>query len=147
LYPSRNGNTVGTWEGDHASCTLYSTEPVFVDLLRIPGIDFQPGVIDSWAPQTLTNTEECGTNKRLEWSLWDKEVPRVKNVRQRSRMYDKEVACLNNVRQRSAWSEECETKKRLVWRMWDKEAPVIKNVRQRSAWSEEYEKVSACNLE
>jgi hypothetical protein len=26
-----------------------ATEPVFVDLLRSPGNDFQPGGIDSWA--------------------------------------------------------------------------------------------------
>ncbi len=30
-------------------------EPVFGNLLRSPGIDSQPGGIDSWAPTTLTN--------------------------------------------------------------------------------------------
>jgi hypothetical protein len=31
-------------------------EPEFVNLLRSPGIDSQPGGIDSWAPETYTNT-------------------------------------------------------------------------------------------
>jgi hypothetical protein len=31
------------------------TEPELVNLLRSPGIDSQPGGIDSWAPKTFTN--------------------------------------------------------------------------------------------
>ncbi len=31
-------------------------EPVFVNLSRSSGIDYQPGEIDSWTPKTFTNT-------------------------------------------------------------------------------------------
>ncbi len=31
-------------------CCLMYTEPLFVNLLKSPGIDSQPGGIDSWAP-------------------------------------------------------------------------------------------------
>jgi hypothetical protein len=31
-------------------CVAVTAEPEFINLLRSPGIDFQPGRIDSWAP-------------------------------------------------------------------------------------------------
>jgi hypothetical protein len=41
--------------GDNNYPTYY-TEPVFVNLLRSPGIYSQPDGIDSWTPKTFTNT-------------------------------------------------------------------------------------------
>jgi hypothetical protein len=39
-----------TNDGQSAADDLLRTEPVFVNLLRHPRIDAQPGGIDSWAP-------------------------------------------------------------------------------------------------
>jgi hypothetical protein len=38
----------------------WNAEPVFVNLLGSPGIDYQPGGIDSWAPEAFTYTGNSG---------------------------------------------------------------------------------------
>jgi hypothetical protein len=45
-------NTVygGEFTDEAVSSPVYSSEPVFVNLLGSPGIDPQPGGIDSWTP-------------------------------------------------------------------------------------------------
>ncbi len=88
IYSLSRSPLIGLGGGGGASASIISTEPVFLNLLRSPGIDSQPDGIDSWllkhlqiraldttipTPQFLcsyaSRSKVCGVLKMLCFSL------------------------------------------------------------------------------